>query len=141
MCSSDLTDDALVQSGLVNADQDAVITIPGVKVYAKGSKITLYPSTTTGVSPDQAARLHPHVALSRNPVQGKASLTVEWPTQDDATIDVYDLQGRHVRNEFRGLASGITEHTFRSQGLPPGVYLVNARQGKVQSTRRITVLD
>jgi pimeloyl-ACP methyl ester carboxylesterase len=135
------TDDALVQSGLVNADQDAVITIPGVKVYAKGSKITLYPSTTTGVSPDQAARLHPHVALSRNPVQGKASLTVEWPTQDDATIDVYDLQGRHVRNEFRGLASGITEHTFRSQGLAPGVYLVSARQGKVQSTRRITVLD
>lgn len=136
-----MTDDALVQQGLTTPDADAVLTIPGVKVYAKGSRITVFPSTLAGVTPDMDARLRPHVALSRNPVQSKASLTVEWPSNADAVIEVIDLQGRRVRTEFQGLASGITEHTFRTAGLAPGVYLVHARQGKVSTTRRVTVLD
>lgn len=136
-----MSDDALVQQGLATPDQDAVLTIPGVKVYAKGSRMTVFPSTLAGVTPDMDARLRPHVALSRNPVQSKASLTVQWPAQGDAVVEVMDLQGRRVRTEFQGLASGITEHTFRTAGLSPGVYLVHARQGKQSTTRRVTVLD
>ena len=135
-----LADDALIQQGLATPDGDAVLTIPGVKVYAAGVRLSVYPNSTTGVTPDLSASLRPHLALSRNPVAGKASLTVEWPGEGDAVIELLDMQGRRVRTEFTGHARGITEHTFRTSGLAPGVYMVNARQGSVRTTRRVTVL-
>jgi hypothetical protein len=88
-----------------------------------------------------SARLRPHVALSRNPIAEKASLTVQWPGDGDAVIELFDMQGRRVRTEFSGNARGTTERTFRTAGLAPGIYLVNARQGGMRTTRRITVLQ
>ena len=70
-----------------------------------------------------------------------ASLTVQWPTEGDAVIETFDMQGRRVRTEFTGHARGVTELTFRTTGLAPGVYMVNARQGGKRSTRRVTVLQ
>ncbi len=136
-----LSDDALIQEGMVEPDGDAVLTIPGVKVYAQGVRLSVYPNSTTGVTPDLSASLRPHLSLSRNPVAGKASLTVQWPGEGDALVELYDMQGRRVRTEFSGHARGITEMTFRTSGLAPGVYMVNARQGSRKSTRRVTVLQ
>jgi hypothetical protein len=93
-----------------------------------------------GVSPGVAASHQPHVALSRNPVQGKASLTVEWPGEGDGAVELFDMQGRRVRTEFKGAVSGIIERTFRTEGLAPGLYFLSARQGSAKSTRRVTVL-
>lgn len=135
-----LSDDAIVQQGMVQPDGDAVLTIPGVKVYNTGVRLTVFPNSTTGVTPDLSANLRPHLSLSRNPVAGKASLTVQWPGEGDAVVETIDMQGRRVRTEFTGHARGVTEHTFRSTGLAPGIYMVNARQGGKHSTRRVTVL-
>ena len=55
-------------------------------------------------------------------------------------VDLFDMQGRRVRTEFQGFAKGITERTFRTDGLAPGLYLVSARQGSSKTVRRVTVL-
>lgn len=137
-----LDDDRILQQGQVMPDGDAVLTIPGVKVYAEGVRLVVYPSSTAGVTPEGAARFRPHLALSRNPVAGKASLTIEWPASGDAVVETFDMQGRRVRTEFRGHAErGFTEHTFRGDGLAPGLYMVQARMGKATATRRVTVLN
>ena len=81
------------------------------------------------------------MALSRNPVQGKASLTIEWPGTGDGVVELFDAQGRLVRTEWKGLAQGVTERTFRTDGLAPGLYLVSARQGASKTVRRVTVLQ
>ena len=135
-----VADGALVQSGFATPDQDAVLTIPAVKVFNSGVRLSVFPNSTAGVTPEVAASHQPHVALSRNPVQGKASLTVEWPGDGDAVVDLFDMQGRRVRTEFKGAAKGILERTFRTDGLAPGLYFVSARQGSAKSTRRVTVL-
>ncbi len=129
------------QTGLVTPDDDAVLTIPQVKVYAGGVRLTVFPSTTTGVSPEGAKLHRPYLSLSRNPVQGKASLVIEWPGDGDASVDLFDTQGRLVRREFQGSARGHVERTFRTDGLAPGMYMLSARQGSSRTSKRVTVLQ
>jgi dienelactone hydrolase len=136
-----LSDNVMLQSGVATPDGDAVLTIPQVKVFNTGVRLSVFPTSTAGVSPRAAANHRPYVALSRNPVQGKASLTVEWPGDGNASVELFDMLGRRVRTEFRGPAQGVTESTFRTEGLAPGVYLLNARQQGTNATvRRVTVL-
>jgi pimeloyl-ACP methyl ester carboxylesterase len=135
-----LSDGVIVQSGEATPDGDAVLTIPQVKVFNSGVRLTVFPGSTTGVSPQVAASHRPYVALSRNPVQGKASLTIEWPGAGDGVVELFDMQGRRLRTEFRGLAQGVTERTFRTEGLAPGLYLLSARQGSAVTVHRVTVL-
>jgi len=134
------SDGALLQSGTISADQDAVLTIPQVRVLETGVRVSLFPISIAGVRPEQSARHQPHLALSRNPVQEEASLTVEWPAEGDGVVELFDTQGRRVRTEFEGSAKGITERTFRTRGLAPGLYVLSARQGSARSTRRVTVV-
>ena len=131
----------IIQTGLVTPDDDAVLTIPRVKVFAAGVRLTVFPSTTTGVPPDGSSLRRPYLSLSRNPVQGKASLVIEWPGDGDGSVDLFDTQGRLVRREFQGSARGHVERTFRTDGLAPGMYLLSARQGSSRTTTRVTVLQ
>ncbi len=135
------SDGELLQNGMATPDQDAVLTIPQVVVLEDGVRLSVYPNATAGVTPDRSALRHPHLALSRNPVQGKASLTIEWPGEGDGIVELFDMQGRRVRTEFKGHAEGHLERTFTTAGLAPGVYLVSARQGSTKSSRRVTVLE
>jgi hypothetical protein len=136
-----LSDGVMIQSGTVTSDDDNVLTVPGVNVQQGGSRLRVYPVSTTGVEPGVSVRHQPHLELSRNPVQGSASLTVEWPGPGDATVEIFDMQGRRLRTEFQGTTDGYTERTFRTDGLAAGVYLFSARQGGTSTTRRVTVLQ
>lgn len=136
-----LADNVLLQSGMATPDQDAVLTIPQVNVLDAGVRLSVYPNSTAGVAPGLAARNQPHLALSRNPVHGEASLTVEWPGEGDGLVELYDMQGRRVRTEFHGATHGLIERTFRTAGLAPGLYVLSAHQGDAKATRRVTVLQ
>ena len=135
-----VTDGALIQSGTATADEDAVLTIPQVRVVNAGVRLSAFPTSLAGVQPGASARHVPHLAMSRNPVQNRASLTIEWPGEGDGVVELFDPQGRRVRTEFRGSARGITERTFLAAGLAPGLYVLEARQGSARSTRRVTVI-
>lgn len=137
-----VSDGELLQSGTATPDEDAVLTVPQVRVLHEGVRLSLFPTATAGVTPDLDARRQPHLALSRNPVRDKASLTIEWPAEGDAVVELFDMQGRRVRTEFQGAVPGrLTERTFRTQGLAPGLYVLSARQGGTRSSRRLTVLE
>lgn len=136
-----LSNNAILQSGTAIPDDDAVLTIPQVQVQDSGVRLRVYPSSTAGVGTGPAPSVQPHVALSRNPVQGEASLTIEWPAEGDALVELYDMQGRRVRTEYAGAAHGYTERTFRTKGLAPGLYVLSAQQGAMKTTRRVTILQ
>jgi pimeloyl-ACP methyl ester carboxylesterase len=134
------SDGELIQNGTAMADQDAVLTLPQITVVEGGVRLAVFPSATAGVHPGMSARLVPHLAMSRNPVQDKASLTIEWPAEGDAVVELFDMQGRRVRTEFSGAAKGLTERTFRTAGLAPGLYVLSAQQGTAKAVRRVTVI-
>jgi pimeloyl-ACP methyl ester carboxylesterase len=133
------TDGALIQSGTATPDQDAVLTLPQIRVDG-AVRLAVFPGATAGVTPSVSAIHVPHLAMSRNPVQDRASLTIEWPGEGDARVELYDMQGRRVRTEFAGAAKGLTERTFRAADLAPGLYVLTAQQGTAKSMRRVTVL-
>jgi pimeloyl-ACP methyl ester carboxylesterase len=134
------SDGVLVQSGTATADEDAILTLPQVQVATGGVRLAVFPTTTAGVTPAAAGHGIPHLALSRNPVQDKASLTIEWPGDGDGVVELYDTQGRRVRTEFAGAAKGLTERTFRTADLAPGLYVLSAKQGTAKTMRRVTVI-
>ncbi len=136
-----VSDGVVIQSGTVTPDEDAVLTVRRVNVLQGGSRLRVYPVSTTGVEPGLAARHQPQLELSRNPVLGSASLTVEWPGQGDAMVELFDMQGRRLRAEFQGATDGHTERTFRTDGLAAGVYVLCARQGTASTTHRVIVLQ
>jgi pimeloyl-ACP methyl ester carboxylesterase len=133
-------DGVLIQAGTASADQDAMLTLPQVQVVDGGVRLAVFPTTTAGVTPETSGRGVPHLALSRNPVQDKASLTIEWPGEGDGVVELFDMQGRRVRTEFAGSAKGLTERTFRTADLSPGLYVLSARQGTAKALRRVTVI-
>jgi hypothetical protein len=136
------TDGAIVQSGIATPDEDAILTLPRIQVLRAGVRLAVFPTAIAGVSPDLDARRQPFLSLSRNPVRGHASLTIEWPDEGDARVELYDMQGRRVRTVFQGAVAGrLTERTFRTDGLAPGLYVLAAHQGGARSTRRVTVLE
>src|SRR5262249_4622154 len=101
---------------------------------------SVFLTALTGVPPGQSARHVPHLAMSRNPVEERASLTVEWPGEGDGVVELFDTQGRRVRTEFHGSAHGITERTILAAGRAPRLYALEARQGAARSSRRVTVI-
>ena len=134
------SDNVLIQSGAASADQDAMLTLPQVQVVDGGVRLAVFPTSTAGVTPATSARGIPHLSLSRNPVQDKASLTIEWPGDGQGVVELYDMQGRRVRTEFSGAARGLTERTFRTVDLAPGLYVLSAQQGAAKAMRRVTVI-
>jgi hypothetical protein len=134
------SDGTLIQSGSATPDQDAVLTLPQIHVVDGSVRLAVFPNTTAGVAPNASASHVPHLAMSRNPVQDKASLTIEWPGEGDGRVELYDMQGRRVRTEFAGAAKGLTERTFRAADLAPGLYVLSAQQGSARSERRVTVI-
>jgi len=134
------TDGVLIQSGAAMPDDEAVLTLSQVPVVTGGVRLAVFPSATASVTPSQSVSTVPHLAMSRNPVQDRASLTIEWPGSGDGLVELYDMQGRRVRTEFSGSAKGLTERTFLAGDLAPGLYVLSARQGTAKAMRRVTVI-
>jgi parallel beta-helix repeat protein len=85
------------------------------------------------------------VALSSgypNPSRGTVEFTLVLPAEAEVRWEVFDLQGRSLRSETRRFAAGrsvITWDGRTEDGTPTaaGVYLVHARVGGQELTRRV----
>lgn len=128
----------LLANGVARTDDGYVLTVPAVTVAPEGSRVILRPVSqlAVGATPAQSLRL----ALAANPVRGSTRLSVEWPAEGPASVDVVDLAGRNARSLFSGVARGLTTISFDAGGLAPGVYLLHARQGNHQNSKRVVVV-
>jgi hypothetical protein len=136
---TDATSGAAVANGELLADAGYLLTVPAVPVRAGGSRVTLQPVSSLAVGDGAGPRL-PRLALASNPVHGSTTLQVEWPAQGDARIDLLDAAGRRVRTLFQAPGRGAAAVRLDATGLAPGVYLVHARQGALQSSTRVVVV-
>ena len=67
-------------------------------------------------------------------------LGTRWPHEGEASVALFDAQGRRVKSVFTGVARGAEERVLSVQGLAPGIYVVVARQGDASATERVVVL-
>ena len=135
-----LGDGVVVQSGEVFPDSLERLTVVAVKVLRAGSRLELDYSGLLDAGPGRA-RGGLALALSRNPVAGRAELRLGWPDEGEGHVDLYDVSGRRVRGLWRGPASaGPARLAFETSDLPGGMYFVVARAAGTRLARRIVVL-
>ena len=79
------------------------------------------------------------LTVSPNPARGGTSVAFSLPVSGEASLKVYDAQGRLVRT----LVSGTREAgTYRASlgGLSVGVYFLNLQAGSYRATRSLVVV-
>ncbi|MBI5169071.1 MAG: hypothetical protein HZA61_06260 [Candidatus Eisenbacteria bacterium] len=130
----------LVASGDLQADSVAILTVPQVPVTPAGTRIILQPLTIAGVSPSQGTPRQPVIALSANPVRGRATVRFAWPGSGRVQVELFDAAGRRVRSVYDGAAQGAGELALATSDLAPGVYMLSARQGAAHGVERVVVV-
>jgi hypothetical protein len=78
-----------------------------------------------------------------NPSGGNTTLEFTVPTKRDATVRIYDVSGRLVREVFTGsLPAGVHRRAWDGRDVGgnqvmPGLYFVRAKMGDVEYRRTI----
>ena len=77
-----------------------------------------------------------------NPVHADAQLTLALPRAGQASLAVYDLQGRRLERvlDRRAMAAGITQVTIDTRGWNEGVYFCRLELDGDAATKRFIVL-
>jgi hypothetical protein len=72
--------------------------------------------------------------LYPNPAKGKAEINIDLLKSGNATVQIYNLSGKRIRNIFSGpLTAGENKLSIDLQGLSSGMYLVKVEvEGKSQ---------
>lgn len=106
--------------------------------FPAGSGITPASCAVVAVTPAQAAI---PVGISPNPAFGATKLSVNFPADGVASIDVFDLAGARVAQVALGtVKSGAYEQSLDVSGLSAGAYIVKVSQdGATTGTARLNV--
>ncbi len=141
------------------AGQPEQFTVPGLAVgpnyffalrtrdeafnWSSISNVIAMSSTTTGVEPGAAA--FAFAPPTPNPVRSEAVFAFSLPGDAPLAVDVFDVNGRHVRALARGWRSAGAS-TLRwdlrdgdGRAVAPGLYLVRAAFGNESVRRRVVV--
>lgn len=136
---TDMGTGQIVQTGTVQPDADALLTLPQVRVTPNGARVLIgHPTTSVGDRNVVAPGLT--LALDSNPVRGSTRLTLHWASSGAGRARVLDVAGRAVRLLHEGPATGTTTLTVDGRSLAPGLYWIEAVQGATRSTRRFAVI-
>jgi hypothetical protein len=75
-----------------------------------------------------------------NPFSGKTTISFWLPDQENVNFSVFNSTGQLVRSEEKGLLpAGKHEFVLESNGLAPGLYLLELRAGPTVYTRKISI--
>ena len=106
--------------------------------FPSGSNITPNSCAAVSVTPAQASI---PVGISPNPAMGSTKLSLSFPADAPAAIEVFDLAGARVAQLNLGtVKAGAFEHKLDVSGLSAGAYLVKVSQdGATTGTARLHV--
>lgn len=77
-----------------------------------------------------------------NPFNDKTTISFWLPEQENVNFSVFNSTGQLVRSEDKGLLQdGKNEFVMESDGLAPGIYLLQLRAGSTIYTRKISIAN
>jgi pimeloyl-ACP methyl ester carboxylesterase len=137
-----MSDGAMIQQGVVVADEDSLVTVPGVKVMRGGSLLRVWAESNpwTAGAPDLRPPRRLQLTVSPNPAREDSWVRVIWPRADEARVNLFDTGGRLVRALYHGVPDGVLGLRLEPGELPAGLYFVEATQGQSQVVRRLVLL-
>ncbi len=81
-------------------------------------------------------------AIYRNPFNSACNVEIELSEQTDITIDLYDMQGRKVKDiaNEKNVKAGKYRMRWNAENLPSGVYFVRLNAGDRIITKRAMLM-
>jgi hypothetical protein len=103
------------------------------------STLTVHESGATGIS--NVTGKIANVLVFPNPSNDDLKLSFDVKTASDVTIDITDIQGKHVMSILNGKQVGNVNKSINTQVLQAGTYLIRIKlDGKVSTTRKLSVV-
>lgn len=116
-----------------------VTGLGALSVPASITRYTIYIDNNTGINPvGSPARLTVSEFMP-NPVRSYSRLTVGSPDYGTAHIQLLDLLGNTVRDEYQQVDRGWNTVTISADDLRPGIYMAKVYFGKEAVIRRMIV--
>lgn len=135
-----MSDLAVLDYGVVEADAHGVVTVEEVRVHRTGTRLEIGAPAAAGAPPVIAPRAL-RLGCASPARAGALEASVEWPAAAESRLDLLDVGGRRVRTLFHGVPSaGRARYPAGDAALSPGLYFLSARCGNEQSVRRVIVL-
>lgn len=77
-----------------------------------------------------------------NPFNPESSFTLLLASEQDVTIELYDMTGRRIQQIHQGVLSGREQHTFRvdGTGLSSGTYIVRVAGRDFADSRKLSLV-
>lgn len=79
------------------------------------------------------------LAVTPNPVRGKAALTFSLAAAAEARLSLYDISGRRVATLFEGAARAGDNEVSADLTFPAGVYVVELEAGGEAATAKVVI--
>jgi len=79
------------------------------------------------------------LTISPNPTKGIINIQIQFATNTDVMINLFDLQGRNVFHTSKESNSGLFNTTLDFGKLANGVYIIDIQQGNKKTTKRIII--
>ena len=86
-------------------------------------------SIDVGDVPGELARAFSLAQNHPNPFNAETTIEFEVPMETHATLDLFDITGRHVRTLFDDVASGRASVHVSMNGLASGIYIYRFNAG------------
>lgn len=132
------TDGERVLTGVYGDSQGGA----GQQGSVRDFRLTCAASTVVSVPPALPRQPPSSLSLWPNPIRANGPLTLRRaPGHVPARVEVFDTRGRRVRHWHLPPAGQSVDVTIDLQGLAPGLYLIRTREGVLERTGRVVVLD
>ncbi|NNE34989.1 MAG: T9SS type A sorting domain-containing protein [Rhodothermales bacterium] len=119
---------------------DGKVDAAGDYVYTTSKPIV--PNTVAGVDELKEADAFEILSVYPNPSQHQTTVLLNLAKLEEASVSVYDLNGRRIANEnFGSLAPGRHELAVNLGNLPSGLYAMRVRVGNETRSRPLTVVQ
>ncbi|MBK8698884.1 MAG: DUF11 domain-containing protein [Saprospiraceae bacterium] len=82
------------------------------------------------------------VSLYPNPAKDFSTLSVELKGRDDASVEIYSVDGHHIRSAVLKAdgRNGVSQK-YKIQGLPPGVYMIHIVQNEFKDVKKLILSE
>jgi hypothetical protein len=116
-----------------------VTGLGALSVPASITRYTIYIDNNTGINPVGSPARLTASEFTPNPARSFSRLTVGCPENGVAHIQLLDLLGNTVRDDYQQLDRGWNTVTVAADDLRPGIYLAKVYFGKEVVIRRMIV--
>jgi hypothetical protein len=79
------------------------------------------------------------MSIYPNPTRGNVTLLLDYPSNDNLEINIFDLSGKRVYQNNIGLSTGVNHKLLDINYLTSGIYLLSIKNEKISTSQKLII--